>query len=324
MALIEADGLVKTYTMGDQTVHALRGVSLRIDEGEFVAIMGASGSGKSTLMNILGCLDRPTAGSYRLAGEEVEALDGDALAAIRNRRIGFVFQQFNLLPRTSALENVELPLVYAGVQAGRAARARAARRWRASAWPSAADHTPTELSGGQQQRVAIARALVNQPQLILADEPTGALDSQTSEDIMRLLTALNAQGMTVVIVTHEQRHRRLGARGASCSATGASSRTSRAAAACGRAARGRGMNAARRRCARAWRALTTNLLRSILTMLGIIIGVGGGDHDDRGRRRARSSASRSRSRAWARTSCWCCPARSRRAACAWARRPARR
>ena len=202
MALIEARQLTKVYTMGDQTVHALRGVSLDIEEGDFVAIMGASGSGKSTLMNILGCLDLPTEGEYRLAGEAVQGMESDQLASIRNRRIGFVFQQFNLLPRTSALENVELPMVYSGIKS-------AERRVKASAALAKVglgqrmDHTPSELSGGQQQRVAIARALVNSPQLILADEPTGALDSQTSEDIMRLLTELNAQGMTVVLVTHE-------------------------------------------------------------------------------------------------------------------------
>jgi putative ABC transport system ATP-binding protein len=202
MALIEARELVKTYTMGDQTVHALRGVSLDIAEGEFVAIMGASGSGKSTLMNILGCLDLPTTGQYRLAGENVEGMQGDQLASIRNRRIGFVFQQFNLLPRTSALENVELPMVYAGIKSEQR-REKAKAALTRVGLGERMDHTPAELSGGQQQRVAIARALVNNPQLILADEPTGALDSQTSEDIMKLLTELNQQGMTVVLVTHE-------------------------------------------------------------------------------------------------------------------------
>ncbi len=202
MALIEATGLCKRYTLGADTVHALDHVSLSVRAGEFVAIMGASGSGKSTLMNILGCLDQPDAGQYVLAGEPVERLDADQLATIRNRRLGFVFQQFNLLPRTTALENVELPLVYAGVPAAqRRERARAAlervglgERWR---------HTPSELSGGQQQRVAIARALVNQPALILADEPTGALDSSTSEGVMQLLADLNTQGLTIVMVTHE-------------------------------------------------------------------------------------------------------------------------
>lgn len=202
MALIEARELTKVYTMGDQTVHALRGVSLDITEGEFVAIMGASGSGKSTLMNILGCLDQPSSGAYRLAGEAVESMAPDALASIRNRRIGFVFQQFNLLPRTSALENVELPMVYSGVKSAER-RERALGALARVGLGERTGHTPAELSGGQQQRVAIARALVNQPSLILADEPTGALDSQTSEDIMRLLAQLNAQGMTVVLVTHE-------------------------------------------------------------------------------------------------------------------------
>ena len=202
MALIQAQGLCKTYVMGDQTVHALRGVSLEIDEGDFVAIMGASGSGKSTLMNILGCLDQPSEGEYWLAGEEVEQMTPDQLASIRNRRIGFVFQQFTLLPRTSALENVELPMVYAGVKPAER-RALALKALQRVGLAERGGHTPSELSGGQQQRVAIARALENSPQLILADEPTGALDTKTSEDIMQLLTELNAQGMTVVIVTHE-------------------------------------------------------------------------------------------------------------------------
>jgi putative ABC transport system ATP-binding protein len=202
MALIQAHGISKSYAMGEQTVHALRGVSLDIEDGDFVAIMGASGSGKSTLMNILGCLDQPSEGEYWLAGEEVEKMTQDQLASIRNRRIGFVFQQFNLLPRTSALENVELPMVYAGVKAADR-RALAIKALHRVGLAERGDHTPSELSGGQQQRVAIARALVNSPQLILADEPTGALDTKTSEDIMQLLTTLNAQGMTVVIVTHE-------------------------------------------------------------------------------------------------------------------------
>jgi putative ABC transport system ATP-binding protein len=200
--LIQARDLTKTYAMGAQTVHALRGVSLTIEAGEFVAIMGASGSGKSTLMNILGCLDQPSSGQYWLGGQAIEGLHGDALATVRNQRIGFVFQQFNLLPRTSALENVELPMLYGGVKT-ELRRERALQALARVGLAERAAHTPSELSGGQQQRVAIARALVNQPQLILADEPTGALDSQTSEDIMHLLTALNAQGLTVILVTHE-------------------------------------------------------------------------------------------------------------------------
>lgn len=200
--LIEVRGLSKSYVMGSTTVAALRSVSLTIGEGEFVAIMGASGSGKSTFMNLLGCLDTPSAGEYRLAGEKVSDMSGDALAAIRNRRIGFVFQQFNLLPRTSALDNVQLPLLYAATPTAQR-RQRAMARLSQVGLATRHDHHPSQLSGGQQQRVAIARALVNDPALILADEPTGALDSRTSLEIMVLLQQLNAAGMTIVMVTHE-------------------------------------------------------------------------------------------------------------------------
>ena len=202
MALIEIRDLAKTYDSGDVQVHALCGVSLDIEAGESVAVTGSSGSGKSTLMNILGCLDRPTRGSYRLGGEEVARLGRDRLADIRNRTIGFVFQSFHLLARTSAVENVELPLVYAGV-GRRERRARALEALERVGLATRAEHRPNQLSGGQQQRVAIARALVTRPRLILADEPTGNLDSATSLEIMGVLSDLVAGGITVVLVTHE-------------------------------------------------------------------------------------------------------------------------
>ena len=202
-ALIQTTGLVKEYLVGEQTVAALRGISVSIEEGEFVAVMGPSGSGKSTFMNLIGCLDSATRGDYVLAGETISALSGDALAAIRNKRIGFVFQQFNLLPRTSALDNVELPLLYGGVPAAER-HERAKKRLTEVGLADRIDHHPAQLSGGQQQRVAIARALINNPVLILADEPTGALDSRTSVEVMALLQKLNRDGMTVVMVTHEQ------------------------------------------------------------------------------------------------------------------------
>jgi putative ABC transport system ATP-binding protein len=202
MPLIDTSDLARHYTLGDQVVTALAGVSVKVEEGEFVAVMGPSGSGKSTFMNMVGCLDKPTAGRYVLDGEEVSAMSADQLADVRNRKIGFVFQQFNLLDRQDALANVALPMVYAGV-ARRDRNTRAEEALARVGLAGRVHHLPTQLSGGQQQRVAIARALVNRPRVLLADEPTGALDSRTSLEIMALFQELNRQGMTVLIVTHE-------------------------------------------------------------------------------------------------------------------------
>ena len=202
MALIETRDLRRVYDLDAGRVVALDGVSLDIDQGDFVAVMGPSGSGKSTFMNLIGCLDRPSAGQYRLAGNAVESLDADGLARLRNRQIGFVFQQFNLLPRIDALGNVELPMIYAGFDR-KTRREKALRSLSRVGLAERAHHRPLQLSGGQQQRVAIARALVNTPSLLLADEPTGALDSRTANEILSLFQELNREGVTIVLVTHD-------------------------------------------------------------------------------------------------------------------------
>ncbi len=202
MALIETRDLWKTYVMGDEEIHALRGVSILIERGEYVAIMGPSGSGKSTLMNLIGCLDTPSKGSYLLNDKEVAAMNDDELARIRNEEIGFVFQTFNLLPRATALHNVELPLVYAGVS-GKIRQERAKLALEKVELTSRSSHRPNELSGGQRQRVAIARALVNDPSILLADEPTGNLDSKTGTEIMGVFARLHDAGNTIIVVTHE-------------------------------------------------------------------------------------------------------------------------
>ena len=202
MALIETRDLWKTYTMGSEEIHALQGVSMEIERGEYVAIMGPSGSGKSTLMNLVGCLDTPSKGSYLLNGHEVRTMDDDELARIRNEEIGFVFQTFNLLPRATALHNVELPLVYAGVS-GSVRRDRALEALERVELGDRVTHRPNQLSGGQRQRVAVARALVNNPSILLADEPTGNLDSKTGLEIMALFERLHGTGNTIVLITHE-------------------------------------------------------------------------------------------------------------------------
>jgi putative ABC transport system ATP-binding protein len=201
--VIDIENITRMYVMGEETVHALRGVTLQIHRNEYIAIMGPSGSGKSTLMNMLGCLDTPTSGRYEFNGKNVSSMNDDELAAIRNREIGFVFQTFNLLPRSDSLHNVELPLIYAGIDP-ETRRARASQTLRQVGLGDRVHHKPNELSGGQRQRVAIARALVNDPSIILADEPTGNLDSKTGEEIMSVFETLYQRGNTIILVTHEQ------------------------------------------------------------------------------------------------------------------------
>lgn len=202
MALVEINDLVKNFILGEEIVRAVNGVSLSIDEGEYVAIMGTSGSGKSTFMNMVGCLDVPTSGEVKIDGIATADMDSDALAMLRNQKIGFIFQQFNLLARTSALDNVAVPLIYAGLNTADR-RAKARLKLEEMGLGDRLDHSPAKLSGGQQQRVAIARALVTKPRILLADEPTGALDTSTSEDIMQIFETLNDAGITIIIVTHE-------------------------------------------------------------------------------------------------------------------------
>jgi putative ABC transport system ATP-binding protein len=202
-AVIELQSVTKTYSLGDVAVHALRGISLSVEKGEYVAIIGASGSGKSTLMHVVGCLDLPTSGRYFLDGMDVAAMSQDELSDVRNRKIGFVFQSYNLIPRTSALQNVELPLIYGGIRSPAERFRRAQRALELVGLADRADHQPNELSGGQQQRVAVARALVTNPSIVLADEPTGALDSVASAELLDTFDRLHASGRTVILITHE-------------------------------------------------------------------------------------------------------------------------